>query len=111
MQGRNDQLVKIRGLLFYPAAIEDAVRSLPNLSDEFRVEIDRIDDMDRVRVTVEPESDAPIDEKSEREAKLSEALKGSLGIRVEVELAPHGTLPRTEFKADRLKDRRPKLPD
>lgn len=109
LQGRGDRLLKIRGLLFFPAAIEDAVRSLPKVSDEFRVEIDRIDDMDRVKVTVEPDSPSAAGDHTQQEAELVESLKGSLGIRVDVELVSHGSLPRTEFKADRLIDRRPKL--
>jgi hypothetical protein len=30
-----------------------------------------------------------------------------LGIRIDVEVVPRGSLPRAEFKADRLKDLRP----
>ena len=59
LKGRNDELIKIRGLMFFPSVIEDSVRRLEEVGDEFKVEISRIDDMDRIRVTVEPSSQIP----------------------------------------------------
>jgi phenylacetate-CoA ligase len=38
--------------------------------------------------------------------RVARALKGALGIDVDVELVPYGTLPRTEFKANRVSDLR-----
>jgi phenylacetate-CoA ligase len=105
LQGRNDQLIKIRGLLFFPAVIEDSVRSLSELGDEFKVEILREGDLDRVKVTAEPAPDAGADGGPSAE-QVARRLKGSLGIDVEVEMVPHGTLPRTTFKAKRLFDLR-----
>ncbi|MFZ5830245.1 MAG: hypothetical protein ACOY3P_09155, partial [Planctomycetota bacterium] len=65
--------------------------------------------MDRVVATVEPcESGTALSDGQLRE-RVARALKGSLGIRVDVEVVPCGTLERASFKADRLTDRRPKL--
>jgi phenylacetate-CoA ligase len=125
LRGRHDRLIKIRGLTFFPATIEDAIRSIADVGDEFRVVIDQVDDMDRVEATVEPSdgaspsggarpsdgaslSDGCDDRHHELQAKVARALKGSLGIRVDVKVVPPGTLPRSEFKAERLTDRRPK---
>jgi len=109
LQGRNDKLVKIRGLLFFPAAIEDAIRSRPEVGDEFRVELDRVDDMDQVKVTIEPSPQTAGLSDRERAARVARAVRGTLGIRVDIEVVPYGSLPRSEFKSDRLTDRRPKL--
>jgi len=109
LRGRNDKLIKIRGLMFFPAAIEDAIRSLPEVGDEFRVEIDRAGDMDQVKVTIEPGEDTPELTIEQRAAKVARALKGTLAIRVDVEVVPCGSLERSQFKSDRLTDRRPKL--
>jgi len=94
--------------MFFPAAIEDAIRSLAEVGDEFRVELDRVDDMDQVRVTIEPGTETADLGDGERKSRVTQALKATLGLRVDVDLVPHGTLPRTQFKADRLTDRRPK---
>ena len=109
LRGRNDKLIKIRGLLFFPAAIEDAIRSLPEVGDEFRVELDHVGDMDQVKVTIEPSPQTAEISDRERRAKVVEALKGTLGLRVDLEVVPYGSLPRSKFKSDRLTDRRPKL--
>ena len=109
LQGRHDKLIKIRGLMFFPAAIEDAIRSLAEVGDEFRVELDRAADMDQIKVTIEASKETGELADEQRKARVAQALKGTLGLRVDVDVVADGTLPRTEFKADRLIDRRPKL--
>ncbi len=109
LRGRHDKLIKIRGLMFFPAAIEDAVRSLPQVGDEFRVVVDRDGDMDQIRATIEPSPDVATQDERAIRGEVAKALKGTLGIRVDVEVVPYGSLERFEFKADRLTDRRPKL--
>lgn len=109
LRGRNDKLIKIRGLMFFPAAIEDAIRSLPEVGDEFRVVIDRVADMDQVHAKVEPGGEWTERDPRELAARVARALKGTLGVRVDVEVVPAGSLPRAEHKADRLSDTRPKI--
>lgn len=106
LKGRNDELIKIRGLMFFPAVIEDSVRRLDEVGDEFKVEIRRVDDMDRIKLTVEPSSQIPKGSYAPPQQRIARALKGALGIDVEVELVPYGSLPRTTFKAKRLFDLR-----
>lgn len=108
LKGRNDELIKIRGLMFFPSVIEDAVRRLPEVGDEFKIEIRRVDDMDRIKITVEPNSQIPKGDYATPQQRIARSLKGSLGIDVDVALVPFGTLPRTEFKAKRLFDLREK---
>ena len=95
--------------MFFPAAIEDAIRGLPEVGDEFRVELDRVGDMDHVKAIIEPGEKDPDLTNRQRQAKVATALKGTLGIRVDVEVVPPGSLERSQFKSDRLIDRRPKL--
>ena len=109
LHGRNDDLVKIRGLMFFPAVLEDSIRRLEDVGDEFKVEISRTDNMDRVRVTVEPSSQIPKSDYGPSRERIARALKGSLGIDVEVVLVPYGSLPRTTFKAKRLFDFRERV--
>ena len=68
-----------------------------------------MNDMDPVRVTIEPSPETAERSDRERKAQVAQALKAALGLRVDVDVVPHGTLPRTQFKADRLTDGRPKL--
>lgn len=110
LRGRHDKLIKIRGLMFFPAAIEDAIRSLPQVSDEFRVVVDHVDDMDQVTATIEPSVALAEGGITALRREVAKTLKSLLGIRIDVEVVERGTLPRTEFKADRLTDLRNKLP-
>jgi len=109
LRGRHDKLIKIRGLLYFPSVIEDAVRSQPEVGDEFRVELDHVDDMDQIKATIEPSPETAQMDDAERKRRVALALKGTLGLRVDVEVAPYNSLPRSQFKSDRLVDRRPKL--
>lgn len=108
LKGRHDNLVKIRGLQFFPAAIEDSIRRLPDVGDEFKVEITRVDNLDKLNVSVEPSSPIPKGDYQVTQEKVARSLKGLLGISVEVKVLPYGSLPRTELKANRLFDLREK---
>ena len=83
-----------------------AASRLNDAGDEFKIEITRLENMDRVRVTVEPSSQIPKSDYGPPRERIARALKGSLGIDVEVVLVPYGSLPRTTFKAKRLFDLR-----
>jgi phenylacetate-CoA ligase len=106
LRGRSDGMVKIRGIAFFPSTIEDSIRKHPDLGDEFQVEITRVQDMDHVKITVEPRSSIPKDSYHAPRERLQRELKGALGIDVEVELVPYGSLPRTSAKSQRVNDLR-----
>jgi len=106
LRGRSDGMVKIRGIAFFPSTIEDSIRKHPDLGDEFQVEITRVQDMDHVKITVEPRSSIPKDSYHAPRDRLQKELKGALGIDVEVELVPYGSLPRTSAKSQRVNDLR-----
>lgn len=106
LSGRSDGMIKIRGIAFFPSTIEDSIRSHPDLGDEFQVEISRVNDMDKIKITVEPKSVIPKDSYVAPREKLRKDLQGALGIDVQIELVPYGSLPRTSFKSKRIIDMR-----
>jgi phenylacetate-CoA ligase len=125
--GRNDHCLKIRGLQFFPSTFEDALRCIPDIGDEYRIEVEpeyrdgqpvsRRDDMpmsvrsgghddrrrhrDLIRVVAEVSPGSTM-----TKGEVARRLQGVLGIQVEVELCPLGALPRTEGKGMRFIDRR-----
>jgi len=105
--GRSDDLTKVNGVLLSPIAIEDAVRSYPDVGDEYQVVIEHhgSKDIDVVRLTAER---AEGTEKSARTvlSELTEELKQATNLTVDLELVPYGTLDRPELKARRLTDTR-----
>ncbi len=92
--GRLDDMLIVRGVNVFPAAIEGVVRRFPAI-DEFQIEVFRAGELDEVRVLVEVGDTAGA-------SRLQEALRASLGIRLEVAPVPPRSLPRYELKARRV---------
>jgi phenylacetate-CoA ligase len=94
--GRLDDMLIVRGVNVFPAAIEGIVRQFPAV-DEFLVEVYKRSEMDEVRLLVEV--DGP---PAEMARAVQERLRAQLGIRVEVVPVPARSLPRYELKARRV---------
>jgi len=103
--GRVDDITKVKGVLLAPTAIEEVVRSVPELGFEYEVVVSKKGDLDDILLKVELQ---PGNEK-EREDILARLngqlrLKTNLGYRIEVH--PYGSLPKYELKARRFIDLR-----
>jgi phenylacetate-CoA ligase len=96
--GRLDDMLIIRGVNIFPSAIEGIVRRFA-VVDEFQVEVFRDGELDQARVIIEVDGAAGA--RSVREA-VQEALRASLGLRLEVACVEPRTLPRWELKARRV---------
>lgn len=101
--GRIDDMLVVRGHNVYPSAIENIVRSIPKLSDEFRIIVSRPHELDEITVVVEHEVPdiAPAQLEAFR-GVVAQKLQECLDVRCNVELEKKGTLSRTEFKARRV---------
>jgi phenylacetate-CoA ligase len=104
--GRADDMLKIRGVSLFPSTIEDAVRQFDDLGDEFEIVVTKQRELDRLLVRVETRGAMVGDRLSAMAHELEAALSARCLIRAEIELVAPGTLPRTEFKARRVKDLR-----
>lgn len=105
--GRVDDMLLIRGTNVYPRAIEGIVRSHAEI-DEFQILVQKLNDIDELtlRVELKPGTEASWPELSRR---LSFDLKEAHEmLRMGVELAAPGSLPRFELKARRVVDQRRK---
>ena len=99
--GRHDDLGVFKGAKFYPTQVEKVVRARPELSPEFRIEIEREEGGTRVRrCTVVAEwSTIPV---ADAEERLLAELRAELGVTPRLRIEPAGALERTAFKATRL---------
>jgi phenylacetate-CoA ligase len=102
--GRADDMLNVRGVTLFPSAIEDAVRRVPEAGAEFQIEITVERDLDVLIVRVEPRDDEPAH--AELARRVETEVVSRCELRPVVEVVPPGTLPRTEFKAKRVIDRR-----
>jgi phenylacetate-CoA ligase len=97
---RLDDMIIVRGVNVYPAAIENVVRQFPEVL-EFEVEVSERSGMSELTLRLEP---AGGDAEGDGLARaLTKALRHRLGLRVEVAVVAAGTLPRYELKARRFK--------
>ena len=105
--GRADDITKVKGVLLAPTAIEEVVRSISELGDEYEVVVSKKGDIDDILLKVEI---LPGKEREQEPilSRLKDQLrvKTNLGYRIEVH--PCGSLPRYEVKAKRFKDVRKK---
>lgn len=104
--GRADDMLLIRGLVVFPSGVEDVVRSFKELGDEFQLIVERVKELDEISVQAEPLSSVPQSDWPALQRRLADSLRNHIGVRFSVQLVPRGTLPKTEFKAKRLKDLR-----
>jgi phenylacetate-CoA ligase len=105
--GRADDITKVKGVLLAPSAIEEVVRSIDGLGDEYEVVVNKEGDTDRIKLRVEvlPEAE---DQCRLIEAELVDQLRLKTHLRYDIEVCGCETLPRYEVKAKRFKDLRKK---
>jgi phenylacetate-CoA ligase len=95
--GRADDMFTVRGVNLYPGPIDNLVRSVAGVV-EYEVNIRRVQEMDDLLIRIE--IDGRLDEVTQA---LKTAFRREFNIRVSIEPAPTGTLPRYEFKARRYR--------
>jgi methionine synthase II (cobalamin-independent) len=109
-KGRADDLLNIRGVTVFPLAIEEVVRSLETLADEFTIIVTNDTGLDELTtVQVEPRQTLSGQEQSRLQDDLGQRLRAVIEVRPRVELVAPGTIPRPEFKASRVRDQRREL--
>ena len=104
--GRVDDMFIVRGVNVYPAAVEDTLRSFPELGPEFRIIISREREMDTLVVQTEPEPALGKEQGGELAGRIEKALRNATGVHTQLALLSPGSLERTQFKARRVIDRR-----
>jgi len=103
--GRADDITKVKGVLLAPTAIEEVVRGMDSLGDEFEVVVDKVGDIDRITLKVEllPEMG---NEPGPIEAQLKDQLRLKTNLGYRLKFHEYGSLQRYDVKAKRFKDLR-----
>ncbi len=105
VQGRADDITKVKGVLLSPSAIEEVVRGFPELSDEYEVIVERPGDTDKIILRVEFNPGAEGGQQ-ETLGRLKDQLRLKTNLGYQIEVHPLGSLTRYEVKARRFKDLR-----
>ena len=104
--GRRDDMLVIRGVNVYPSEVERVLLGEPEIAPDYLLVVDERDSAQQLIACVEaitlPSPDSP--RASELRSALERRLHDTLGVRVEVALLPHGTVPRPDVgKAVRVR--------
>ena len=88
----------------FPSAVEDLLRRLPEVGDEFQIVLESSTVGQEVfRLVVEPRPGVAATSLPER---IAAEVRDRFDLRADVELVAPGSLPKTEFKAKRVRDLR-----
>jgi len=107
--GRSDDMIILRGVNVFPTQIEEQILKCAGLAPHFQIELAREGRMDVMKVHVEcaPDAAAPEARKATTD-ELGHHIKSVIGISTAIEVHDPDTIARSEGKAKRLIDNRPK---
>ena len=103
--GRADDIVNVRGVKLYPAQIEEGVRAVPGIGDEYEIVL-ATDSGGLDHMTLRVEHPDYSGDSANIGERVAAEVRTRCEIRVGVEVLPPGTLPKTEFKAKRVRETR-----
>jgi phenylacetate-CoA ligase len=104
IKGRVNEMLKIRGVPFYPTVVESVLEGFPELTKEYRLVLDRHAQQDRATVQVEWRGGGARAE-AVRD-RLVRELKVVTGLAMETELLEPGELTRSLRIEERVKTKR-----
>jgi phenylacetate-CoA ligase len=105
--GRSDDMMIIRGVNVFPTQIEEQILRDERLSPHYHLILSRKGHLDTLAVQVERRiSGASGDDDIKK--KLSHHIKSYIGISTSIEVLEPGAIPRSQGKAVRVTDKRPK---
>ena len=107
--GRSDDMLIIRGVNVFPSQVEAALLEMGEVSPNYLMIVDRVNNLDTLEVLVEVDEKFFSDEIKELEnltKKITHVLQQALLIAPKVKLVEPKTLERSEGKAKRVIDNR-----
>jgi len=107
--GRSDDMLIIRGINVFPSQIEYTLMRIPEIGDQYMIEVTREGALDNMKIHVELKPDMFSDRVTDMvilKARIETELKKRLDIAAVVELKAPGELPRFQGKAKRVIDKR-----
>jgi phenylacetate-CoA ligase len=103
IRGRFDDMLIIRGVNLYPSEVERVLLGIPEVAPHYQLIVDRPGTMDELTVMCEATA---ISEALEQ--GIHHTLREATGLSMVVRVLPPGSVPRSEGKAVRVVDNRPR---
>ncbi len=103
IQGRTDDMMKIKGVNVFPKQIEEVLAKFEEISSEYQIRISHLDGKDTMRIYVETNGHVNFDDLARR---IAEQVKSRIGFTPIVKVVEIGVLPRSMKKTARVIDER-----
>ncbi len=109
IKGRSDDMLIINGVNLYPMQIEKVLMGIPEVGNNYLIEIDKVGYLDRINVKVEVRPEifkGDVRDLENLKHKIIEELKTNVLVKPHVILVEPNSLPKSEGKAVRVIDKR-----
>ena len=104
IQGRTDDMMKIKGVNVFPAQIEEIIGGFAEVSSEYQIRISHLDGRDTMRIYVEALSGHS--DFADLAEHIAATVKSRIGFTPIVKVVEEGVLPRSTKKTARVIDER-----
>ena len=108
--GRADDMLKVRGVKFWPRTVEHALLRVKGASENYEIIVERPQELDIMTLRVEPDKElfesinGDLSKLQALVKEIGEHVRSIVGVKANIKLVPYGTLPRFMGKAKRVKD-------
>ena len=111
--GRSDDMFIVKGCNVFPMQIEGILMKLPEVGDDYRINLDTIDDQDTMIVEVEVKMEwfnGDLEFLDRLQRHIAHLIRDEVLVRPLIRLVEPGSIPKAEGKARRVFDRRKAAP-
>jgi phenylacetate-CoA ligase len=106
--GRSDDMLIVRGVNVFPTQIEEEILKVAGLAPHYQILLTRARRLDEMEVMVEAHPGLDGDRHQRLAAELEGRIKGFVGVSAVVSIVDPGGIERSQGKARRVIDKRPK---
>jgi phenylacetate-CoA ligase len=106
--GRNDDMLIIRGVNVYPSQIEAVMVGFEGIAPHYQLVVKREGSMDTLAAEIEAAPETAAGDYGRIAGEIQHHIKSLIGVTCAVELKAPGEVPRSQGKAVRVRDERPK---
>jgi phenylacetate-CoA ligase len=106
--GRSDDMLIIRGVNVYPSQIEAVLVGRPMIAPHYQLVVERNGSLDQVTIEVETHIGVSSESHPLIAREVAHYIKSIVGISTQVVIKLPGEIPRSQGKAVRVRDLRPK---
>jgi phenylacetate-CoA ligase len=106
--GRNDDMLIIRGVNVYPSQIEAVMVGFAGIAPHYQLVVRREGSMDTLAAEIEAAPETASEDYPKLAGEIRHHIKSLIGVTCDVQLKAPGEVPRSQGKAVRVRDERPK---